>query len=60
MSADGLNYSKSAARTYKTQSGLPYYHNTQTGQTVWETCPPSTCPHRQHCLKLIRSRCSGG
>ncbi|CAK9084341.1 29 kDa ribonucleoprotein B [Durusdinium trenchii] len=25
-------------RTYKTQSGLPYYHNSQTGQTVWE-CP---------------------
>lgn len=25
-------------RTYKTQSGLPYYHNSKTGQTVWE-CP---------------------
>ena len=23
-------------RTYKTQSGLPYYHNSKTGQTVWE------------------------
>ena len=49
-SPDGLNYCQSAARTYKTQSGLPYYHNTQTAQTVWETCQPSTCPRGQHLL----------
>lgn len=26
-------------RMYKTVSGIPYYHNSKTGQTVWE-CPP--------------------
>jgi len=26
-------------RMYKTVSGIPYYHNQTTGQTVWE-CPP--------------------
>ena len=42
-------------RTYKTQSGLPYYHNSKTGQTVWEALQHLIFPVTLKTTRIVSS-----